>query len=86
VVAGKSIVFDEFAVDHFRKTPALETLDVAQPHRLRHARLGKVLIKDLEEMAKSESDIPEVVYARCFVVFIETDDGMDHLIVDWERL
>jgi hypothetical protein len=57
VIPRQPIVFDELAVDHSSYTPALETLDVTQPYRVRHTRLGEVIIEDKEEVANSRGDI-----------------------------
>lgn len=86
VIARKSIILDELAINHFSNTPTLEALDVAQPHRVRHTRLGEVFVKNPEEMAKSKSDVLEVVQARYLVVLLEADEGTNHFIVNRESL
>lgn len=82
VVARKPIVFDKLAVDHFSHTPALESLDVAQPNRSRYTRLGQVFVKNPEEVAKSNCDVLQVVCTRCSVALIEADNGTNHLIIN----
>lgn len=82
MVARQFIVLDELVVDHSSHTPALEPLDVAQPNRLRHRRLGQVVVENLEEMAKFNRDVLQVVCTRCGVVLLEADNGTNHLVIN----
>lgn len=86
VVARKPIIFDELAIDHPSHTPGLKPLDVAQPNRSRHTRLGHVFIKTPKEMAKFSSDVVQVVRTPHIVVLLEADNGTNHVVINWKGL
>lgn len=86
MIARKSIIFDELTINHSFNTPALEALDVAQPHGARYTGLEEVFVKYQEDMAKSKTDVLEVAHTRYLVVLLEADDGTNHLIIDRESL
>lgn len=86
MIARESIILDEHAINDSSNTPALDPLEVSStiPSVIHETRRG--FIKDQEQMANSERNVPEVVHARCLSVPLEEDDGTDRFMINRKRL